>query len=228
VPDMPRILVVDDEPQIHRFLERALEAAGYTPLRADTGKAGLEALATRPPDAMLLDLGLPDMDGAAVLARARLFFSRPIIVISARGDVAARIKMLDLGADDYLQKPFDIAELLARLRAATRNRAEPSGAQPVIAFGDNEIDLTQGRVTRLGDEVHLTTHEYNLLSELVRAPGRVLTHSQLLLAVWGPNDTENVQYLRVFVQRLRKKLETDPARPRHILTETGVGYRFRP
>ena len=222
----PRILVVDDEQQIHRFLAPALEAAGYEPLRAETAGAALREIARRAPDAVILDLGLPDMDGKDVLSKARTFYAGPILVLSAREREAEKIDALDLGADDYVEKPFSIGELLARLRASLRRgaHAEPEPA-PVLA-GDLVLDLALRDVRRGGAQVRLSPKEFDLLAQLAGARGRVVTHRQLLTAVWGPAHVEDVAYLRVFIGQLRQKLEADPARPRHILTEAGVGYRF--
>jgi two-component system KDP operon response regulator KdpE len=222
----PRILVIDDEPQIHRFLSPALDAAGYEPIRADTGGAGLSAIAQRPPDAVILDLGLPDIDGKDVLLRARAFYDGPILILSARDMEMEKIEALDQGADDYVQKPFHIGELLARLRVAMRHKLVRVGAAPVIKAGSIEIDLVQRRVLRAGEAVRLSPREYDLLSSLAEGGGKVMTHKQLLTAVWGPANAEDVQYLRVFVGHLRQKLEADPAAPRVIVTEPGVGYRF--
>lgn len=222
----PRILVIDDEPQIHRFIGPALEAAGYTPLRAETGEAGLRELATASPDAVILDLGLPDMDGKALLQRARAFYDGPILILSAREQGLEKITALDLGADDYVQKPFDVGEFLARLRAALRNKVTRQGAAPIVRAGALEIDLVRHLVARDGRPVKLSAREYRLLARLVEGAGRVLTHGQLLEAVWGDNDPDNLQYLRVLVQHLRRKLEADPSDPRHILNESRVGYRF--
>jgi two-component system KDP operon response regulator KdpE len=222
----PRILVVDDEPQIHRFLGPALEAAGYEPIRADDAAAGLAAIAGRAPDAVILDLGLPDMDGKDALVRARAFYDGPIVILSARDREVEKIEALDLGADDYVEKPFGVGELLARLRVAMRHRLQQAGAGPVIRAGDIEIDLVKRLVTRAGEPVRLSPREYDLLSKLAEAGGKVLTHRQLLTAVWGPANVEDVQYLRVFIGHLRQKLEADASSPRHITTEAGVGYRF--
>ncbi len=222
----PRVLVIDDEPQIHRFLAPALEAAGYEPLRADTAAEGLAMIAKRPPDAVILDLGLPDMDGKQALVRARVFYEGPIIILSARDMEIEKIDALDLGADDYVEKPFGVGELLARLRVAARNRLSSVGAAPIVEAGALRIDLIQRLVTREGEGVKLSPREYELLARLVEGRGRVLTHQQLLTAVWGPAHAADVQYLRVFVGHLRQKLEPDPSSPRHIVTESGVGYRF--
>jgi two-component system KDP operon response regulator KdpE len=222
----PRILVIDDEPQIHRFLAPALEAAGYEPVRADTAEAGLAILATRPPEAVVLDLGLPDLDGKVVLERARRFYDGPIIVLSARDQEMEKIDALDLGADDYVEKPFGVGELLARLRASLRTRLVQTLASPVVHAGDVEIDFAKRWVTRLGEQVRLTPREYDVLVALAEGRGRVVTHGQLLAAIWGRAHMDDVQYLRIIVQRLRQKLEADPAAPRLIVTEARVGYRF--
>jgi len=222
----PRILVIDDEPQIHRFLAPALEAAGYEPDRADTALAGLSAIARRAPEAVLLDLGLPDLDGKEVLVRARAFYDGPILILSARDMEVEKIEALDAGADDYVEKPFNIGELLARLRVSMRHHLARKGAPPVIHAGDLTIDLVKRLVTLAGEPVRLSPREYDLLARLAEGGGRVLTHRQLLTAVWGPANADDVQYLRVFVGRLRQKLEADPASPKRITTESGVGYRF--
>jgi len=222
----PRILVIDDDPQIHRFLGPALEAAGYEPARADTGAAGLAAIANRPPDAVILDLGLPDMDGKEALTRARAFYEGPILILSARDRELEKIEALDLGAVDYVEKPFHVGELLARLRVASRRRLNQQGARAVVKAGEIEIDLVKRLVSRAGEPVRLSPREYELLAKLVEAGGRVVMHRQLLTAVWGPANVNDVQYLRVFVGHLRQKLEPDPASPRYLITESGVGYRF--
>jgi two-component system, OmpR family, KDP operon response regulator KdpE len=222
----PRILVIDDEPQIHRFLGPALEAAGYEPLRAETGADGLAAIASRPPDAVVLDLGLPDIDGKQALIRARAFYDGPIVILSARDMEMEKIEALDLGADDYVEKPFHVGELLARLRVAMRHALNRAGAPALIHAGDIEIDLVKRLVSRAGEPVRLSPREYDLLACLAGGGGKVLTHRQLLTAVWGPANVEDVQYLRVFVGHLRQKLEADPASPRYVVTEPGVGYRF--
>ncbi len=222
----PRILVIDDDPQIHRFLGPALEAAGYEPVRADTGAAGLAAIVNRPPDAVILDLGLPDMDGKSALERAKAFYEGPILILSARDREMEKIEALDLGAVDYVEKPFHVGELLARLRVAMRQRLSRQGARAVVRAGDVEIDLVKRLVSRAGEPVRLSPREYDLLAKLVEAGGRVVMHRQLLTAVWGPANAEDVQYLRVFVGHLRQKLEPDPSTPRYLITESGVGYRF--
>jgi two-component system KDP operon response regulator KdpE len=222
----PRILVIDDDPQLHRFLAPALEAAGYEPTRADTAVAGLAAIASRSPDAVILDLGLPDMDGKDALVKARAFYEGPILILSARDREIEKIEALDLGAVDYVEKPFHVGELLARLRVAMRHRLSLQGTRPIIRAGDIEVDLVRRLVTRAGEPIRLSPREYDLLAKLVEAGGRVVMHRQLLGAVWGPANLDDVQYLRVFVGHLRQKLEPDPSTPRHLLTESGVGYRF--
>ena len=222
----PRILVVDDEPQIHRFLTPALDAAGYEPVRVETGQAALAEIAKHPPDALVLDLGLPDMDGHEVLVKARAFYDGPIVILSARDRELEKIAALDEGADDYVEKPFGVGELLARLRVAMRHRIARDVGAPVIVAGAVEIDLVNRRVRKDGETVRLSPREYDLLVALAHGAGRVLTHKQLLTGVWGPANAEDVQYLRVFVGHLRQKLEADPATPHLIVTEPGVGYRF--
>lgn len=220
----PRILVVDDEPQIHRFLAPALEAAGYTPLRALTGAEGLRLAAERAPRAVLLDLGLPDMDGKALLPRLRGFSAAPVIVLSARDREEEKVAALDAGADDYVEKPFALAELLARLRAALRRASGADAPPEVIRAGPLEVDMPR-RLARVdGAVLHLTPREWDLLAALARAgQGRVVTQRQLLAAVWGPAHVEDTQYLRVYIGQLRQKLGEAA---RLIRTEPGVGYRF--
>ena len=220
-----RILVVDDEPQIHRFLKPALEAAGYEFSRADDGQAALREIAQHPPDAVVLDLGLPDLDGKEVIQRARAFYDGPIIILSARDREMEKIQALDLGANDYVPKPFGVGELLARLRVALRARAKPQGP-PVIRAGDLVIDLPRRLVTRGGEIVRLSPKEYDLLARLAEGGGKLLTHRDLLISIWGPAHKEDTQYLRVFIGHLRQKIEPDPSMPRLLLTEPGVGYRF--
>ena len=222
----PRILVVDDEPQIHRFLGPALEAAGYEPVPALLGEEGLALLATQPPDALILDLGLPDIDGKIVLSRARSFYNGPVLILSARDREMEKINALDLGADDYIQKPFAVGELLARLRAAMRNKLGLGGAQASVKVQDVEIDLVHHTVKRAGNFVRLTSKEYDVLAQLVKAAGRVVTHRQLLIKTWGPAHAEDVHYLRIVMQHLRQKLEADPANPQLLLTSVSAGYVF--
>ena len=223
----PRVLVIDDEPQIHRFLTPALDAEGFEAVRALTGAQGLVELQRRPaPEAVLLDLGLPDMDGQSLLVQARALYPGPILILSARDRETEKITALDNGADDYVEKPFGVGELLARLRAAIRNKLKAVGAAPVIRAGELEIDLVMRRVLRAGQVVRLSPREYDLLAEIVKGSGRVLTQRLLLTRIWGPANVEDVQYLRTYMAQLRHKLEPDPSRPRHLITETGVGYRF--
>jgi two-component system KDP operon response regulator KdpE len=222
----PRVLVIDDEPQIHRFLGPALDAAGYEHVRAETASDGLREIARKAPDVVVLDLGLPDMDGKQALEKARAFYKGPIIILSARDRETEKIDALDLGANDYVEKPFGVGELLARIRAALRHRLQEGGADPVVAAGDLTVDLVKRLVTRRGAPIHLSPREYDLLAQLVEGAGRVVTHRQLLTAVWGPAHEQDVQYLRVFVGQLRQKIEPDPSAPALILTEPGVGYRW--
>jgi len=222
----PRILVIDDEPQMHRFLGPALSAAGFEALRADNGEAGLRAIASSSPDAVVLDLGLPDMDGKDLLRAARAFYAGPVIVLSARERESEKIATLDLGADDYVQKPFGVGEFLARLRVALRHKLERVGAEAVIQAGDLEIDLVKRLVSRAGEPVRLSPKEYELLARLAEGDGKVLTHRALLTAIWGPAHVDDLPYLRVLVGQLRQRIEAEPSAPKHILTEPGVGYRF--
>lgn len=220
-----RVLVVDDEPQIFRFLHPALEVSDYHVLSAATGAEALRLMANAAPDIILLDLGLPDMDGKDVLAKARFFTSVPIIILSARDREAEKIAALDLGADDYVEKPFAIGELLARMRTALRHHISQS-AQSVFEFDDLVIDTGRRRVSRNQVPIKLTPREYDLLCLLVRNAGRVLTHGQLLTAIWGPAHKNDMQYLRVFIGQLRAKIEKSPDNPKLIRTEAGIGYRF--
>jgi two-component system KDP operon response regulator KdpE len=219
-----RILVIDDEAQIHRFLKPALEAAGYEVERAETAAEGLRLAAGRAPDAVLLDLGLPDMDGQEALQRLRAFSEVPVLVLSAREREAEKIAALDGGADDYLEKPFGVGELLARLRACLRRRLMQQGAQPVFTAGPLSVDLLKHEVRVGGALMVLSRREFDLLAMLARNPGRVMTHRQLLVAVWGPAHVEDVQYLRVYIGQLRHKLGEAADL---ITTEPGIGYRLR-
>lgn len=221
-----RILVVDDEPQILRFLRPALEASGYAVLHAAGGHEALRLIANAAPDLVLLDLGLPDMDGKDVIASARQFTQAPIVVLSARDREAEKIASLDLGADDYVEKPFAIGELLARLRAALRHAKAGATPKTRIETDGLVIDMDRRLVTRDGAPVKLTPREYDLLCALAANAGRVMTHSQILTAVWGPAHKSDTQYLRVFVGQLRNKIERDPSTPSIIRTESGIGYRF--
>ena len=221
-----RVLVVDDEPQIQRFLKPALTAAGYEVLQAMTGAEALRMLATSAPDAMILDLGLPDMDGKDVIANARAWSQVPIIILSARDRESEKIAALDLGADDYIEKPFGIGELTARIRTALRHKVHQDGAVTTFSADGLVVDTLKRLVTRDGESVRLTPKEYDLLAMLVHHAGRVVTHRALLVAVWGAAHGEDVQYLRVFVGQLRAKIERDAANPVILQTEPGVGYRL--
>jgi two-component system KDP operon response regulator KdpE len=222
-----RILVVDDEPQIRRFLKPALEAAGYEVVEAETGSEGLRLATTRAPELVILDLGLPDIDGKEVIAKLRAWSPVPIIVLSARDREAEKIEALDLGADDYVEKPFGIGELTARIRSALRQRRGIDREIQEIAADGLMIDAVRRLVSRDGTAIHLTPKEYELLLLLARHAGRVVTHRTLLTSVWGPAHAHDLQYLRVLVGQLRAKVERDPAQPRVVQTEAGVGYRFR-
>ncbi|MDF2618515.1 MAG: two component transcriptional regulator, winged helix family [Xanthobacteraceae bacterium] len=219
------VLVVDDEPAIHRFMAPALAANGYDALRADTGTQALSLVVNRRPDIVVLDLGLPDMDGKEVIRRLREWSDVPIVVLSARDREIEKIEALDLGADDFVNKPFGIGELMARLRAALRHRMQEKGETPVLRLGGIEVDIPRHRVTRDGAEVKLTPKEFDLVAFLARHPGKVLTHRHILRDVWGPAHEHDTQYLRVYVGQLRTKLEADPANPVLIVTEPGIGYR---
>jgi two-component system, OmpR family, KDP operon response regulator KdpE len=223
----PLILVVDDETAMRRFLRASLSSRGYELLEAETAEQGIVRAASYNPDLILLDLGLPDQDGLVVTQRLREWSKTPIIVLSARGQEQDKIAALDAGADDYLTKPFGVGELLARIRVALRHAAAGPAGQPQLSIGDLEVDLGRRQVRLAGKEVHLTPNEYKLLAELAKHAGRVLTHRQLLRDVWGPNAGDQVQYLRVYMAQLRSKLEREPARPRYLVTEPGVGYRLR-
>lgn len=222
----PRILVVDDEPQILRFLKPSLTAAGYDVIAATTGKDALKAAATQSPDAILLDLGLPDMDGKDVIRELRRWSKIPILVVSARDRETEKIAALDLGADDYVNKPFGIGELTARLRTALRHAAQQASEKTYLKSGAIEIDVLAHTVLLDGAPVKLTPKEFDLLAILVRNAGRLLTHRQILTAVWGPAHSDDLQYLRVFIGQLRQKLKTSPDAPEFILTDPGIGYRL--
>ena len=225
----PLILLIEDEPQMRRFLRTALGANDYRLVEAVTAKDGLAQAAARNPDVILLDLGLPDRDGLEVARELREWSGTPIIVLSARGRERDKVTALDLGVDDYLTKPFGVEELLARIRVALRHAARAPGAvpEPIFEVGDLRVDLPARRVWRAGGEVHLTPTEYKLLAILVRHAGKVLTHRQLLKEVWGTNYVNQSHYVRVYLAQLRQKIEADPARPRLLLTEPGVGYRLK-
>ncbi|SFJ63568.1 response regulator [Planctomicrobium piriforme] len=220
------ILIVEDEQPIRRFLKASLSNEGYRVLEAENGQDGLRLAASQPPDLVILDLGLPDLDGQHVLKQLRDWFTGPVIVLSARDQETQKIQALDSGADDYVTKPFSIGELLARLRTALRHTNRGAAESSVVTIGDLKVDLTARLVYRRETEVHLTPLEYKLLVTMLKHAGKVLTHRFLLREVWGPQDSRENHYLRVFVASLRRKLEDDPARPRYLLTEQGVGYRF--
>lgn len=222
-----RLIVVDDELQIRRALRAGLRANGFEVEIAGTGEAALDAIAMRPPDVVILDLGLPDMDGVEVIHQLREWSSVPVIVLSVRDAEPEKVRALDTGADDYLTKPFGMDELVARVRVALRHASGQHHDEPVLTFGDLQIDVARRIVTRAGVELHLTPTEYDLLRELAGNADRVLTHQMLLSRVWGPASADATNYLRVYVNQLRHKIEPDPARPRYIVTEPGVGYRFR-
>ncbi|WP_112960795.1 response regulator [Agrobacterium sp. fls2-241-TYG-188a] len=223
---LARILVVDDEPQIRRFLRPALAAAGYDVIEAENGADALKAVATAAPDAVILDLGLPDMDGKDVIASLRGWSTIPIIILSARDREAEKIAALDLGADDYIEKPFGIGELTARIRTAMRHRVDASKAPSLVNADGLVIDVVQRIVSRNGQSIRLTPKEYDLLALLSHHAGRVVTHRTLLTSVWGPAHEEDLHYLRVFIGQLRQKIEKDPAQPKIVQTEPGVGYRL--
>ncbi len=221
------VLVVDDEPPIRRFLRTTLAAAEYRVIEANAAAEALRLLARDKPDLLILDLGLPDRSGLELIAEIRKTSTIPIVVLSALHDERSKVEALDLGADDYVAKPFGSAELMARLRAALRHAFQAQGELPVFVSGDLSVDLVRRQVSRGGHEIKLSPKEFELLRLLVMHAGKVITHRQLLREVWGPAQVEEVQYLRVFIRGLRHKLEPDPARPTHILTETGVGYRLQ-
>ena len=231
----PTAVIIEDEPQIRRFVRAALEAEGWQVHEADTLKKGLTEAGTRKPDLLVLDLGLPDGDGLELIRDVRSWSGVPIVVLSARSDEADKIAALDAGADDYLTKPFGVGELLARVRANLRRPRTAAGdgaadisgeTNPIFRFGDVEVDRQARLVRRRSLEVHLTPTEYRLLTVLIANVGRVLTHRQLLREVWGPSHAAQSHYLRIYMGHLRQKLETDPTQPRHLLTETAVGYRL--
>ncbi|PGH43708.1 DNA-binding response regulator [Micromonospora sp. WMMA1996] len=226
---MTRILVVDDEPQILRALRINLRARGYDVEVADTGAAALKAAAAHPPDLVVLDLGLPDLDGTEVIRGLRGWTGVPIIVLSGRAGSEDKVAALDAGADDYVTKPFGVDELLARIRAVTRRLAPAAPAVPTLRIGRNTVDLADRTVTRDdGVEVKLTPTQWAMLEKLLRNPGKLVSQRQLLHDVWGPEYQQETNYLRQYMAQLRRKLEDDPARPRHLITEPGMGYRYRP
>lgn len=227
-PPGSQILIVEDDAQIRRFVRLTLEAEGHTVHEAETCQRGLIEAGTRRPDLVVLDLGLPDRDGVELIRELRQWSAIPVIVLSARSAEGNKIAALDAGADDYLVKPFGSGELSARVRAQLRRHQQrtPAG-EPLIAFGDIRIDLVRRVVERAGETLHLTPIEYKLLTHLASQPDRVITHAQLLKAVWGPGHQEDMHYVRVHMANLRKKVEDQPSMPRHLITETGIGYRFK-
>ncbi|PTQ72057.1 two-component system KDP operon response regulator KdpE [Nitrosomonas oligotropha] len=223
----PRILIIEDENQIRRFVRIALEAENFDVIEADSGTRGLIEASTRQPDLVIVDLGLPDLEGKEVIRQIRGWSEMPIVVLSARDREEEKVAALDIGADDYLTKPFGMPELIARIRAHLRRRqSNENQGDPIVHFGDVIVDLAAHTVTRSGVDVHLTPIEYRLLLSLINVRGRVVTHNQLMLAVWGPNYSERSHYLRVYMGHLRQKLEHNPAQPEFLLTELGVGYRL--
>ncbi len=225
----PLVLVVEDDHEIRRFVRSALEAEGYRVAEAETVRRGVIEAGTRKPDIAVLDLGLPDDDGTVFIREVRAFSSMPILVLSARVGEADKVDALDAGADDYLTKPFGVAELTARIRAMLRRGLRtPDSDATVVRFGEVCVDLPNRQVTRAGEAVHVTPVEFRLLSYLIVHPGKVITHRQLLREVWGPSHVEHSHYLRIYMAHLRRKLEADTTRPRFLVTEAGVGYRFVP
>lgn len=221
-----KVLLIEDEEPIRRFLKAALESEGYQLTEATTGKEGIKLATEKSPEIVILDLGLPDQDGQAVLRQLRQWMTVPIIVLSARDQEQQKIAALDGGADDYVTKPFGIGELLARMRTALRHSGKSEPESSVFQADDLKVDFAARLVFRGDEQIHLTPLEYNLLVTLIKNSGKVLTHRFLLREVWGPQDSQETHYLRVFVASLRRKLEKDPTRPRFILTEQGIGYRF--
>ena len=225
----PTVLMIEDEPQIRRFVRASMEAEGWLVFETDSKKRGVIEAGTRKPDLIILDLGLPDGDGVDLIGDVRSWSSVPIIVLSARVSETEKIRALDAGADDYLTKPFGSGELLARVRANLRRRRTPTTSDGgAISFGDVTVDLRERQVTKAGEHVHLTPTEFRLLAALLNNPGKVITNPQLLREVWGPSHSESGHYLRVYMGHLRQKLEDDPTQPKHLLTETAVGYRLVP
>ncbi|KCB25996.1 two-component system response regulator KdpE [Bordetella hinzii] len=223
----PTVLIVEDDPHIRRFVRQALESEGCAVFETETVQRGLIEAGTRQPDAVVLDLGLPDEDGMALLRELRGWTEVPVLVLSARAEESDKIAALDAGADDYLTKPFGVGELLARLRVLLRRHARGGAGQAAEArFGDVHVDLARRLVTRAGQPVHLTPMEYRLLAALLSRRGKVVTHRELLREVWGPSHVESNHYLRIYMGHLRQKLEADPAQPAYLLTEVGVGYRY--
>jgi two-component system KDP operon response regulator KdpE len=222
----PCILIVDDEPPIRRLLRKTLEVQDFRTVEAAGGREALDALRRDRPDLIILDLGLPDMDGLDVIKAVRAQSPTPIVVLSSRGDEAGKVAALDLGADDYVTKPFGVSELMARIRAALRHRLQEQGSQPLFRSGDLTVDLVHRRVTAGGRDIRLSPKEYDILQQLVMHAGKVLTHRHLIHEVWRGAENIDVQALRVFIRQLRQKIESNPEQPRHIVTEAGVGYRL--
>lgn len=224
----PLILVIEDDPQIRKFLRATLSGHQYRVLEAETAKAGLLSASTQPPDAIILDLGLPDQDGIEVTKQLRSWTNIPILVLSARGHERDKVAALDAGADDYVAKPFGVVELMARIRVALRHASQTVSVSenPIFQVGELKVDLAKRQVFLAEKEIHLTALEYRLVTMLVQHAGKVLTHRQLLKQIWGPTYENEVQYLRVYMAQLRRKLEKDPAQPKYLLTEQGVGYRL--
>ncbi len=222
----PKLLVIDDELAIRKFLRASIDPGEYELAEAENGQTGIRMVATESPDLILLDLGLPDLDGVDVTRRIREWSRVPIIILSARGDEMNKVEALDAGANDYLTKPFGLAELFARIRAALRLSRTPAD-DPVVSLGALTIDLAAHLVRRNGVEIHLTKTEFRLLALLAKNLGKVMTHRQLLTEVWGPQYVEELHYLRVYTQQIRVKIEDDPAQPRLLITETGIGYRLK-
>jgi DNA-binding response OmpR family regulator len=220
------VLIVEDEPDIRRFLRSSLGTEGYRVVESETGERGTIDAGTHKPDLAIVDLGLPDVDGVEVIKRIRGWSAMPIIVLSARAFEQAKVQALDAGADDYVTKPFGVSELLARVRVALRHASRSASGKSLLKLGNVTVDLQRHRVQRDGAEVHLTALEFRLLTCLAQHLGMVVTHRQLLREVWGPSYVEQTHYLRIYLKQLRDKLEADPMRPRHFLTETGVGYRL--
>ncbi len=223
----PRILIIEDEQEIRRFLRVSLGSHGYRLTESDTGREGVMQAATQQPDLIILDLGLPDIDGMEVIRQVRDWSPMPIIILSARGQEHEKVQALDAGADDYITKPFSVGELVARIRVALRHASQGTEAgEPVFTLDGLRVDLARRQVFVEQEEIHLTPIEYRLLTTMIRYAGRVITHRQLLKEVWGPDSVFETHYLRVYMAQLRRKIESDPARPRFLLTEPGVGYRL--
>jgi two-component system KDP operon response regulator KdpE len=222
----PTILVIEDEPEIRHFLRTSLGAEGYRVVEAENGERGVIEAGSHKPDLAIVDLGLPDIDGVEVIRRIRRWSPMPIVVLSARAREQAKVEALDAGADDYVTKPFGVGELLARVRVALRHAARAPTGEETLDLGGTSIDLQRRRTMRGSEEVHLTPIEFRLLACLAQHLGMVVTHRQLLREVWGPSHIEHTHYLRIYMKQLRDKLEDDPIRPKHLLTETGVGYRL--